>query len=90
MTLRQLDLFLKAATDRHLLDLDRAYYTAYHAGLFSQPFKGGKFPKYQTHRPNTEHDRPASKQRQSWQHQKQMALVMNAAFGGRREETRSG
>ncbi len=90
MTLRQLDLFLKAATDRHRLDLDLAYYTAYHAGLFSQPFKGGKFPNYQTHRPNQGCNRPTSKQRQSWQHQKQMVLVMNAAFGGRREETRRG
>jgi hypothetical protein len=90
MTLRQLDLFLKAATDRHLLDIDLAYYTAYHAGLFSQPFKGGKFPNYQTHRPNKEGNRSASKQQQSWQQQKQMALVMNAAFGGRREKKYSG
>lgn len=90
MTLRQLDLFLKAATDRHLLDLDLACYTAYHTGLFSQPVKGGKFANYQTHRPKKERKRSASKQWQSWQHQKQMVLVMNVAFGSRREEKQSG
>jgi hypothetical protein len=33
-------------------ELDLAYYTAYHSGLFSQNYDRGKFPDYQKHAPS--------------------------------------
>jgi len=58
-----------------------AYYNAYHAGIFSQNYKSGKFPKYQTNAPKRTGEK-SSKKSQTWQQQKAMAIALNAAFGG--------
>lgn len=60
-------------------DLDLAYYTAWHAGLFSQPYASGKFPEYERHAPRrkAEASRP-----QTPEEMKAMARMLTLAFGG--------
>lgn len=38
-------------TRRLQRERELAYYTAYHAGVFSQTYDKGKFPRYEQHRP---------------------------------------
>ena len=64
------------ANARHR-DLELAYYTAWHSGLFSQPYAKGKFPDYQKHMP-----RKTAKRAQTPDDMKTVALMITAAFGG--------
>lgn len=57
-----------------------AYYTAYHAGLFSQQYVKGKFPRYEKNAPKRK--AKGKKTVQTWQHQQMIAKALNAAFGG--------
>lgn len=59
------------------IDLDLAYYTAWHAGAFSQPYKAGKFPDYRKH-----HPRRTPAQRKSSDELKAVARSITAALGG--------
>ncbi len=77
---------LDGEEDRRFRALELAYYGAWHAGLFSQQFPKGKFPKFEKHAPKRRKERGKA---QSWQQMKAMAKALNAAFGGdvrRRED----
>ncbi len=71
---------IAADAERRQVDLDLAYYTAWHAGLFSQAFPKGKFPPFEKFRPGKKRKKTVS--RQPWQQQKQFAMMLNALMGG--------
>lgn len=58
-------------------DLDLAYYTAWHAGLFSQQYRPGKFPDYRKH-----HPRQKTPTRKTDDELKAAARSFTAAMGG--------
>jgi hypothetical protein len=77
LTFREIHHVMNGAAAAKLRDLDIAYYTAWHSGLFSQPFGKGKFPDYRRHAP-----RARGPVRQTAAHQKMIILQLHKAFGG--------
>ena len=75
--MRQIDNVLKGYADRVFMQQELAYYNAWHAGVFSQPYKKGRFPKYDSGKP-----RRGKRERQTWQQQKMIARTLNALYGG--------
>ena len=72
-------LMLDGAADRRFQDLEFAYYTAWHAGLFSQPYGKGKFPRFDKGAPKRKRRTGPA---QTWRQVKASARVLNALFGG--------
>lgn len=56
-----------------------AYYNAYFSGYFSQPFKNGKFPKFDKHAPVLG---KVKLKKQSVADQVMIVKQLHAAFGG--------
>lgn len=65
LTLRELDIVLAGEADRQFHRQSLAFYTAYYAGLLSQPYGKNKFPAYDKLAPrrNDRHKRTASQSR---------------------------
>ena len=61
-------------------EIDMAYYTAWHSGLFSQAYKPGKFPDYERHAPRRK--KRGTGQRMTPEQMKAQAMAIVAAFGG--------
>lgn len=59
---------------------DLAYYTAYMSGVFSQPYKSGKFPDYEKHAP-----RKNKPKKMSEDAMKNVAMMITLALGGKIE-----
>lgn len=80
MTLREIGWVFTGHAKARQSSIDLAYYTAWHAGLFSQPFKPGKFPSYEKHMPGKkrrEKARPMTPEQL-----KAQLLAFTAAMGG--------
>lgn len=75
--MREIAFVLEGCAEARARDLDLAYYTAWHAGYFSQPFKNGRMPEYDKHAPRRRL-RPAMTGRQMLE----TAMRMTAALGG--------
>lgn len=80
LTLKDVARLIAADGERRRHDMDLAYYTAWHAGFFSQTFPKGKFPAFDKFRPKKR--KAAGSERQPWQEQKKFVQMLNALYGG--------
>lgn len=80
LTLREIGLVMQGHAQARQHDLELAYYTAWHAGLFSQAYKPGKFPDYQKNAPRPR--KRGSGRRMTAEQMKAQALAIVAAMGG--------
>lgn len=73
---------LTGASNARKAELELAYYTAYHSGIFSQQYEKGRFPKYEKHAPNRIAKRKPSGVRRDWRELKALIETWNATAGG--------
>lgn len=74
---REILIILEGEANARHHQLELAYYTAWHSGLFSQPY-GRKFPDYKKNAPR----RQPTGRRQTPEQMKAMARALTLALGG--------
>ncbi len=78
LTLREIDIVLQGFIQAKDNQYNLAYYTAYHAGFFSQQHK--KFPDYNKYAPKGSKQ---AKRRQTPEELRRNVMIMVAACGGK-------
>ena len=79
LTLREVDLVLRAHERRVECQWQLAYFTGWQSGYHSQPFQKGKYPPYDPHK-----FVPRTQQKQSLQHQIALARRWDNAMNRKR------